>query len=157
MTFIAGGYTATIAGLNLAQIEDGIELEHVPFYEDIRGDNLGDSLQDGVYRGGDCYMNLTLLEFDAAGAQAAFWPYAAVWGRAGIIGVLQTSLALQIVLTRNPVGTTATPVNVTAAKAIIPKNYPLKLLFAPRNRRVPLRLQLLPYESGGQNVWFVTA
>lgn len=159
MGFIAGGYTVSFNAVAVGQIEDGVEMEHVPYYEDIRGDNMGDTIQDGVYRGGDMFMSFTMLEYNAAAGAAAtppaWWPYHNTWGRIGTIGVLQTSLALAVVLTAVAGTSAATlPATLTASKCVIAKGFPTRMLFAPRNRRIPIRFQMLPYDSSGNNIFF---
>ena len=143
MTFIAGAYTVTYGGNVLGQIEDGIETEFTMQSEDIRGDNLGDTIEDGVYRGGDCFVNFTLTEFNATAAQAAFWPWHAIWGKYGLVGRLLSGMSSTLILTV-VAGTTAVPAALTFPYAILAKGFPLRLLFAPRNRRVPLRMHALP-------------
>lgn len=158
MAFIAGQYLVTYGGNSLGQIEDGIELEYTFSDEDIRGDNLGDSIQDAVIRGGDCFANFTMLEWNAAGALAAFWPIAAVFGKIGRVGRLKTSLSAALVLTA-VAGTTAagTPATLSASRAVLPRGFPVRQLFAPRLRRVPMRMQFLPYSYSAEDYWFQTA
>ncbi|HUT88740.1 MAG TPA: hypothetical protein VMY37_04545 [Thermoguttaceae bacterium] len=78
MGFIAGKYdvvTGTYAdgpdittpgvgaGISIGQTE-GINLEFSSIEEDNRGDNLGRSIQDAVYQGGNCFLDLNLLQSD---------------------------------------------------------------------------------------------
>lgn len=168
MSFIAGGYTCSFDGDTVGQIEDGIEFEWVFNGEVIKGDNLGDSMQDGVYRGGDCFCSMTLTEYDQAKLLKAIWPWspagagAANFGRVGTVGVLATSAARTLILTK-VIGPNASPTSITCTAngttggAILPFGFPIRLLLAPRLRRIPLRLQLLPYSSGSNTVWFVPA
>ncbi len=169
MTFIAGPYTSTWtpptgAALSLGITEDGFDLEWVMHGEIIKGDNMGDSIQDGVYRGGDAFISLTSEEFDAAGLYGAsgtiaqaFNPASATFGRHGQAGVLFSALAGILVLTRVSASTTASPVSITANKAILANEYVIRTKLASRLRKVPLRFLLLPYTVSSNVVWFVPA
>lgn len=158
MGFIAGGYSLTLAGSTLGQIENGIEFEWVQGGETISGDSLGDTAQDGVYRGGNLFANFTLLEYNATSALAAFWPYSGTFGRVGTMGALFSTKMAALVGTLLTAlqGGSVTPTTITASKALLAPDYPVKMLFAPRLRRVPLRFQLFPYDSAGNYVHFTT-
>lgn len=157
MAFLAGGYTVTYNASSLGQIEDGINIEQMLGGEPIRGDNFGDTIQDFVFRGGDVFVDLIMTEWNAAGALGAFWYWSTTWGKMddGKIGTLATSLASALVLTK-VAGPNASPTSLTANKAILAPGYPVRHLFAPRLRRVPLRLQLLPYPVSTVNQFFTT-
>lgn len=162
MTFIAGPYTVTYNAVDIGITEDGAELEHTYYSELVRGDNYGDTVQDGVYRGGDCFVSMTLQEWDNAALHAAMNPFgsgAVPSGLSGQVGRLMTTLAKPLVLT--PVaGTTAATATVgatnartfTAAKAILAENFPIRFQFASRLRRVPLRFRILPV-TGTWYLW----
>lgn len=144
----------TFNGISIGQLESGINIIQQSIVEPIRGDNMAESDQDFVYQGGNVYAELSSLEYNASGVQAAFWPYGAV-GVVGLVGRLGQDLAKALVLTA-VAGTpaAATPATLTAAKAILRPGQDLRLLFSPKLRKVPLVFQLLPYTSGGNNVWF---
>jgi len=149
MTFIAGPYTMTYNSLSLGIIEDAIRLEITPSEDGIQGDNLGDTIQDGVYRGGNCYIDIVMQEYNAAGALAAFAPWHATFGNIGQVGILKSSLAQTLVLTA--VAGTGAATNIatlTSTKAVLAPNFPVSMLLGSRLRNVPLRLQLLPYNAG---------
>lgn len=158
MSFIAGPYTGTYNGLALGQFEDGAELEFVHYDEEVRGDNFAQAVQELITRGVDAFLNATLLEYNAAALAAAsslMWPTHATFGRIGQVGRVSTSaiggatIAKTAVLTNLP-GTTATanPTTLTLALCRLPPGFPIRLLFAPRLRRVPIRLQALPDING---------
>lgn len=156
MSFIAGQYTVTYNGVTIGQLESGINIIQQSIVEPIRGDNMGESDQDWTYQGGNVYAELQSLEYNASGVAAAFWPYGAI-GVVGIVGRLGQDLAKSLILTALA-GTPAasTPATITASKAILRPGQDLRLLFSPKLRKVPLVFQLLPYTSGGNNVWFTT-
>lgn len=150
MSFIAGGYAVLLGGSTVGQIQDGCLLEQTLNGEPIRGDNYGDTIQDFVFRGGDVFMNMVLTEYNATAAKTAFWPWSTTWGKIddGVIGKLGTALAAVLLLTAvsGPSAASA-PATFTANKAILAPGFPVQMLFAPRLRTVPIRLQLLPYNE----------
>lgn len=153
MSFIAGPYTVTYNSNSLGVIEDAPQIEVTPSVDGIVGDNYADSIQDGVYRGGNMYCDMVLQEYNAAGALAAFWPFADAFGKLGQVGTLLSSFAAALVFTA-VTGTTATPATVTADKAVLAPNFPIRLLFGSRLRNVPLRFQFLPYLDTGVDYFF---
>lgn len=162
MSFIAGAYTAAYGSspTTLGQIEDGVTASFRPSYEEIRGDNMGDTLQDGVYRGVEVFISFTLLEADAAGLAALIWPWHATLGTMGTIGRLMTniktigtpggSLGTGSLRLTAVAGTTAATVPATRTYhlAMIPNGFDVSQLMAPRLRRTPIRLQVIPTSGG---------
>ncbi len=131
------------------------------YYADlIRGDNLGEAIQDGVYRGKDVYLNCVLEELDLDGVKRAFNPFIdndaiSDMSEVGQVGRLLTNLAGSLVATAVAGTTAATvPATITASKAIIAPGFPLRKLFATRHRKLPLRFLLLPYTDGSDVVHF---
>ncbi len=114
----------------------------------------GKSTLDAIYQGADWFAQFTCLEYKA-GPLAAFWPFHATLGHMGIIGRLYFDLALPLVLT-SIAGTPAatTPATLTATRAILAPGFNTQLLFGPTLRKVPIRLQLLPFDVGGAPSWF---
>ncbi len=147
MSFIAGRYTATYNALALGVTKEGLRLSHQIFKRMITGDYLGETPQDAVYRGAEVNIAYTLLEYNAAGAQAAFWPYGANFLELGVLGRLDvgSSIAKPLVLTALS-GTPAAgnPATITLPLAILAENFPVELLFAPDVREVPIRQRIYP-------------
>lgn len=157
MAFIAGPYTFTLGGFSLGVSQNGMELEDISFAERVTGDNLGDSKQDGVYRGKDCFANMILNEYNAAGVNTAFSPYG-TFGTIGQVGRFQSDLAAAFVATvvaGTRAATLGVPTSITAQKAILAENFPIRLLFAARLRSVPIRLQFLPYATQNSQTPYV--
>lgn len=162
MGFIAGQYYARIAGTYIGQT-DGINIDYTLNGEPIVGDNLGDSWQDGIYQGGECFVNLELLKFNSAKALTSIWPMSGELGQAGTVGVLLTSLAGVLTLEAAPStpahdsGTTSgSPRIITANKAILAPGFPVEFPLGPTLRRVPLRFQLFPF-TDTVDYWFKCA
>jgi len=163
MSFIAGDYTVTYNDVDIGVVEDGFELEFTQAYEDVRGDNLGDTLQDGIFRGYNATISAILLEANNAALRQAVWPFYTTagnltdWGVIGTLGVLATSKAKALVLTKiagNPAADADCPKTLTASKAILARDFPVRLLFANRLRRIPIRFQLFAYQTDSVNRLF---
>ena len=117
-------------------------------------DAYGKSKIDGIYQGGDWFAAFMCEEYKA-GTIATWWPYGAI-GVMGVIGRLRYGLSAALVLTAIA-GTPAasSPATLTASKAILSSGFNTQLLFGPTLRKVPIRLDLLPYSSSGI-VWLTT-
>lgn len=155
MGVIAGPYTSTHDAAAFGFIENGFDLEFTADGKDlIVGDNLGGSIQDGVYRGGQCFISFTMMEYDIAEVKSMLWPYG-VLGEHGQVGRLDSNLASVLVLTA-VAGTPAAlePATLTANLAILAENFPVRLLLASRARRLPIRLRLYPFNDAGTIRWF---
>jgi hypothetical protein len=159
--FVSGAYTCTFAfaggsALSIGQTEDSFELEFSLNGDPIRGDNLGDSIQSFINRGGDCFLSTVLIDWDTALASRIFWHPSATLGTfdAGYIGSVASKQLSEgaastgiLVLTRVLTVTHSTPATLTANYAMLAPGFPIRTLFGPRLRRVPIRLQLLPFPT----------
>jgi hypothetical protein len=143
VTFIAGSYTAEYNGQNLGIIEDGFTIDWVSRAEDIITDVGGATPVDGVYQGLEMQVSFTLSEWDAAGAQAAFWPFATNFGEVGRIGRLLSSMAKALILTKCA-DTSAAPTAITFASAILAPGFNVSTLWANKHRKIPLQMRILP-------------
>lgn len=153
MSFIAGPFTITLGGSAIGIVEDAPSLEITPSVDTIRGDDMGDSVRDGVYRGGNCFVDMVLQEYNAAAAATALWPYAAE-GVMGDVGDLLTDHDAALVFTKIA-GTSALPATTrTFTSAILAPNFPVRYLMGSRLRNVPIRFQCLPYDDSGTTRWF---
>ena len=161
---ISGPYHGSWSGEYIGATEDGFEVEHTFFSEPIRGDNLGDSIQDEVLRGADVYVNFTLIEWLKAGAvestgqagSSIHWATAnsgfngAGDGKVGVIGDVLSEYADSLVLTavaNTPAA--AAPASITFLGAILARNFPVRVLYASRLRRIPMRMIALPSGVSG--------
>ena len=151
MSFIAGGYTVTYDGATIGQIMDGITIEHVAQKQLIVGDNFGQTPQDAVYQGMECFVEFVCMEYNQAKAKLAFWPYHATFGTISTVGRTDvgSSLVKTLVMTSTAGTPAATqPTSVTATRAILAEGFPVRLLFAPALREIPFRFRLYPDASG---------
>lgn len=159
MSFIAGSYSCLWNSLSLGQMEDGYRIIEPGTGEsdDIRGDTFGQgSDQDAVLLGGNCFVEMTLLEYNAA-ALRTLLSKDAVSGRAFIPGTLVSTLWASLVLTRIGSGSvvTATPATRTFARAHLARPADVAYGFQNRLRRLPLRFQIFPQVSSSEIVYWV--
>jgi len=167
--WIAGPYVWAYNGLTLGIVEDGFTLNYTMNGQEIRGDNLGDSVQDIVYRGADVFVSGVLNEWDVArrgfvgdggrlnpNCFSPFWPWHAVMGLSGIIGRLGSTFAAPLVGTVIP-GTTAATVDdliigrLTVLYGMLPNGFNVSQLFAAKHRNVPIQFRSLPYPYQADN------
>lgn len=151
MSFIAGAFTVTYNANSVGQLANGLKLSHEFFKRLITGDSFAETPQDGVYRGGQMFIDFTMLEYNATGAQLAFWPYSATIFTLGTVGRLDvgSSLAKSLVLTAVAGTTAATvPATQTHLTSILREGFPVDVLYAPDLREVPISMRIYPNNSG---------
>jgi hypothetical protein len=154
-TFIAGPYTATYNSKALGQAAQGFTLSHEYFKRLITGDAGGDTPQDAIYRGRAQFLEMELIEAISAGIADMIDPYAGTLGTPltrGAIGTLDvgysgyTGKAKQVVLTAvagSSAGTSG-PASVTLPLCILAEGYPVRILYGPDLRSIPVRLRSYP-------------
>lgn len=157
--FIAGPYAALYGRtqpINLGVIEEGFELEWTGSYELIRGDNLGDVVQDRLLRGLECFVSFVGEHFDTVRAAKLLWPWEGQTSTAGNIQVgdlpyipqLDPSQSDEALLQLIPLNQTQASVAlpyIVAQRAVFPDNFPLRLILNSRLRKFPYRWRLMPY------------
>lgn len=172
-TFIAGRYSATYNSNDVGITKEGYELTLDTEMEDIgETDAWGNTVIDGVWRGGNCFLQFTSVAYKT-GSLGAFWPWGGQLAGAGVLGILvddsiaapnklpigtlASNQALALVLTA-AAGTPAasTPATLTASKALLAKNNNGRLLFNSKLREVPVRLRFFPTTSASVTKFFAT-
>lgn len=158
MGFTAGKYDGLYDAASIGQTGDGINNSHEVSKQLIVGDNFGDAVQDAVYRGANMFCGFTLLEFEAAKAQLAFWPYSATIYDMGVIGRLdvatgtnQTAIVKVLnftALANTPAALDSAPLTFDFPRAILRENFPVEILYGPVAREVPISMRLYPDTSG---------
>lgn len=106
-----------------------------------------------VGQGGEAFASFTLMEA-ITGALAVLWPYSVI-GKNPTIGVDDyTTLATTFVLTA-AAGTLASgnPASISAAKAVLAEDFPMRYVYGPILRELPIRLRLFPNDSSNQLFW----
>ena len=164
--FVAGAYTAVWDGDVLGTTENGFELEIVYFGEEITGDNYGDTVQDVVHRGGNCFINCVLEEWRQGSVNLISMFDNADPGTPGNIGMIGrmgtaipdsgASVTGQLVLTHTTLSAAQdSPTTLTANNAIIAPGFSTRINFNSRLRKIPIRFQLLPYGDSPDERWFI--
>ncbi len=148
-TFVASRYTGAYNGVDVGICEEGYELSTTSSAEMVeKSDAYGDSVIDGVYRGGNYFLQFMTLAYTKG--TNPFWPYSTM-GQMGVIGRMLSDIATTMSLTAV---LNVTPNTLTASKSILAENFDAKLLYTSRLRKVPIRLRLLPYLVSSSPVWY---
>jgi hypothetical protein len=157
---VAGSYTVTYNSVAIGVIEDGFNLEFSNRADMITGDNLGDIIQDGIFRGVDgVTVDMTLIEAGKGETAGIQWPLNSTFGfinavsTVPYVGYTMSSLSLVMVCTLLT-GPPGAPNSFTASQCILAEGFPVRQQYANRLRRMPLRLRWLPYTDGSSNVVF---
>lgn len=161
-TLIAGRYSATYNAVDVGMTRQGHEVEVQLKQENIEETDLfGLSFIDAIIRGGDAFYNAVFREYKAGSISVLTRPFG------GTIGLMQNAtypagrlfsdVAQALVLTATA-GTpaAAAPATLTASKALLAENYPVKIVFDSRLRELPVRMRLGPYLSTADYIWFST-
>jgi len=149
MAFVAGQYTATLAAATVGQIEQGINISHSFNKQMIVGNNMGSTIQDGCFQGADMTLEYRLMEYNAASARAAFWPYGTTYMKVvtlpGMFDV-QNSLFGALILTAltgTPAATLG-PASITIPRSIIRENFNVQMLLDTTLRVIPIQMRAYP-------------
>lgn len=152
------GAVAGAGALALGKTRDGIEVEITHAMQEVAGDDLGqETIQDYILAGGNCFLNFTLLEWNATGVAYLRKMYTAQGGGGsegsmGSIGCRASDYAFPLGWAL--ISTSACPTNITpyiyhAEYAALPPNSPLRYSLSSRLRELPIRLQLFPADHSG--------
>lgn len=158
-TFAPGYYAATWDGNDLGLVEGPRKLRRRSKAEPISADKWGDTQIDGIYRGGDCFLQMTFKEWTSA-VRNILWPFDSDFGDVGPVGDLLTAHAKVLVLTAKDgsLADTNGPSVITANLAILAPENDVEILMGNVQRDVPVLLQLFPYTvSTGREAWFVVS
>lgn len=158
--FAAGRYTITWNSLDLGIMEGDANspvIDFTGFGEPINNsDAYGRSTIGAIYQGADWFAQWTFLEYKAA-VKSALWPFHATFGNMGTIGREYTDTLAQALVFTVVAGTaaaTAGPSTITASKACLAPNFNPRILYGPKLRTIPCRMQLFPFVSASNNVYF---
>ena len=102
-TFAPGPYTATYNSNDVGIVEGPRRVQRSLEMGDMRGDEYGQSVIDGVYQGGQVFVMMTFKEW-TANIKSAIWPFDSDFGDMGVIGRIASNIASALVLT--PVAST---------------------------------------------------
>ena len=107
---------------------------------------------DSIYQGKDYVFEGLLYEY--LKGIAAFDPFGTAFGQLGTLAALKYTLAKPLTLTAvagTPAATAGAPNTLTASKAILADEHQGKLQYGPDVRTVPLKMDLLPYDTNPPN------
>ena len=144
-------------------MERGYELS-ITYGKDVITDTdaYGDSVIDGVFRGGNCFLQGTSKEYKA-GILNAVTPYAALaptgasYLGPGVIGRADSDIAGILIMTATTGSLAASaPATLTATYAIIAENFDVRMFMGPEHRKCPFRFRFLLYSDAGTMKWFTT-
>lgn len=160
-TFIAGRMSAVYNAVDVGITRQGHEIEIQLKAELIDETDLyGLSVIDAILRGGDAFYNAVFREYKAGSISCLTTPFTGTLGvltsAAAPLGTLASDKALALVLTATT-GTpaAAAPATLTASKALLAENYPVKIISDSRLKELPIRMRLFPYVSTN-TIWFST-
>jgi len=112
----------------------------------ITPNRFGDSVVDGIYRGGNCLIQMSLKEY-TAGVKKIIWPFSPTdLGLTGVIGRAMSDIAQQLVLTAisgTPAATNG-PVTRTCPLVVFAPEHNMELIMGNDERNIPLVCQVLP-------------
>lgn len=158
LTQSVGPYTATFDAVTLGDFEGSIREQFTAHGQPVRASRFGESIIDGVYRGGDCFVLMSLKEW-IAGTLDAMHPFDANMGESGVIGRLMSDIAAALVLT----AVTATPAAATGpatrtySKALFTFEHSREIVFGSEERNVPVTFIGFPTEQSATTselTWF---
>ena len=142
-------WTYGVPPVEVGVVQEAPEVEQQFEIEPVTGDNLGATIQDGVYRGGNTYMSMVFREFNSAAVQAMLLNFSPAAGQIGFIGgrsraVVSPGASRLVGQAIDNPGATPEFYRFEMTQ-IDPGSY--RYLLASRNRDVPLRLLCLPFEE----------
>lgn len=156
MSIVVGAYRASWGAVDVGIIKDGIALDWGDSSHIINSQELGESMIDGVYRGGNLYVSMVLQELNLAPVKNMLWPFAANLGEVGTPGVLLSTFAKELILTKIA-GTNAPETSWTFYSVVVAPNFARQIELVNRPRELAIRLQVFPTDQSGTKKWFVQA
>jgi len=161
---LAGPYTATYAhpGQSSAPLgtisEGGVTEIREHSIEDIIGDQYGDIVLDGIYLGGNHFLEFSLEEANRNAVRGMAFPFGTfpLDNEAGLPGTLASSYAGELVLTPvagTPSAAESFPVR-TYGLVLLDNNHNVERSLQARHMVIPIRLRCYPYDDTGDTVWY---
>ena len=152
--FAPGYYEMTYNAVSVGLVEGVKTLRRSYDAQIINTDKFGSSV-DGVYKGGVCFLAMTLKEFKLPETNM-LWPFGSDFGAVGQNGRLLSNIASPIILTAEAGSPAATegPATLTASLAILAPQNDVNMLMGNEQRDIPILFQLLPFDDAGTLRWF---
>lgn len=161
--FVVGSYAATYNGTGTGITENGYRLTHDQKAEGIEQSDLyGKTMLDAIWQGANVSIEFTCLAF--VKGMPVLNPFTAslyqLWAAANPMGRLFSDMAKALVMTvtaNTPAAAVGVgPATLTANLAILAPNYSATYAFDNTLKKLPLRLQLLPYSSSSTLIFAAT-
>lgn len=157
-TVAVGYYSMTYDGNDAGLVSGPRRLRRRGAATPMQADKWGETDLDAIYRGGNCWLQMTLKEWTAT-TRAMCWPFGSDLGAVGQCGKLLSSYAKPIILTAEA-GSLAAVANgfatLSATLAVVDMDgQELEWLLGNVERDIPITLKLLPYADSSSIVrWF---
>lgn len=153
---VSGPYSATWDSNDLGNTMEGFRIVQSVSKQTLIVDAYGDSVIDGVYRGGNVSVILTAVDWAKIETAGCLFPYGD--GVPGIVGRMDVASALvkSLVLTATAGTPAATnPATWTAASTIISENHRNDHQYAAVVRQLPIEFRCYLYDNLSVPTWFV--
>lgn len=148
-----GNYEVTWDGTIIGLHDGPIRLIHRPEGVAIRASKYGDTDIDGIHRGGNWFVQITIEEWKTSNLLMMF-PHMPTFGTIGTIGKLDSAVAKELVLTADE-GTTAASATKAATYtfplSLVAFGVPVDILLDAEQRNIPLIFKCLPDNN---SIWF---
>lgn len=165
MAFEAGPYAwgwGPVGGssfTNLGIVEESPRLRVAQQFLPVTGDNLGDTVQDVLYRGHNLFLSLVFKEW-VPGNLRAFWAFNQSTTGNGIFAEVEDigcpGASRSVALRATRIGNC--PANggyqYTFLSALIAPNFDLEYALGSELRVLPVQFQLLPVLVGGKPTFY---
>ena len=144
-TWACGPYTATYNGNDVGLIEGVWRHQQTAEAADIRSGRFGDSVIDGIYRGGNCFAVAVFKEW-TANIRRMLWPFDTVLGDSGKHGRSMVDMSSVLLLTAiaGTPAATAGPATRSFPRAIFSPGHNKEVLLGNEERNVPIVFRCYP-------------
>lgn len=148
----AGPYTGTWNSVAIGFTIEGYQLATRFLKQMIdRTDLYGNTMIDSIHQGANTTIRYDSRNYDAGNLGPAF-PYGGlgiVMSTTKPVGYNDRAHAQALVLTSTAnTPAAAAPATLTASKTTLSENFPVEMLFDSTARKIPVQMNLIPYESG---------
>lgn len=151
-SFVAGHYTVTYNAQDLGTTELGFDIRPVYYKEDIRIDDFGDTIVDGIYRGYNLRISCQLSEWAAAGREIIQFPFDK-FSDGAVLGTIQDVGKTLVFFAKQMVFTPVANINVNSLTYAFPLTVPEGdhggWTFNTKLRRVTINMLVLPNRATG--------
>lgn len=152
MAFIAGPYSWKFDTSQLGVTDDAVRVTEMTSADIVTGDNLGDTIQDAINRGGNLLISMVLQEANRAGLDKLFQTH----GNATKEWTLLNLNKVGCLLAANAKALVATAINdctqfqiITFHSVMVAPGFDIQRIFGSRLSNIPIQLLCLPVTTTG--------